>query len=113
MTEFQLDARVRLSIELALTAGSDDPLRFSRQDVEAERLGMSGAEVDLARRGASFQFQTSKAIALALAIGQESRALLRERAVRAGIDARTCADIERFAADIVVPASSDIEDEGP
>lgn len=55
---------------------------------------MSGAEIDMARNGSSFDFQLSSVIALALALNDEQR----ERATRAGLDVQVCADIENMAA---------------
>lgn len=98
MAGFTLDERGRLAIELALTAGSGDALLLRRQDTDARRLGLTGAEVDAARHGSSFDFPVSQAIALALASGDEDREARRERAVRAGIDGRTCLEIEHLAA---------------
>lgn len=94
MTGFKLDARARLSIELALTANGGERHSTQRQDTDARALGMTGAEIDMARRGTSFDFQLSKAIALALAPNDERRAC----AMQAGIDAQICADIEKMAA---------------
>jgi hypothetical protein len=52
MTSSHPEDRIRLSIELALTA--KDTQRQETQDAEARALGMSGAEIDAARRGRSF-----------------------------------------------------------
>lgn len=43
MPVVMLDARMRLSIELALTADKGDGRHRLRQDAEAKSLGMSGA----------------------------------------------------------------------
>jgi hypothetical protein len=93
MSGFNLDARARLSIELALTAGRGDPI-LAQQEKDAKELGMTGAEIDMARKGSSFDFQLSKAIAVAL----EPTVERRERALKAGIDARACTSIEKQAA---------------
>lgn len=98
MAGFTLTERVRLSIELALTAGSGDGPLLRRQDADASRLGLTGAEVDAARNGSSFDLPISQAIALALASNDEDRALRRERAAKAGIDGRACLQIEDLAA---------------
>jgi hypothetical protein len=94
MAGFKLEAKALLSIELALTAGRGDPIFARQQEEDAKALGMTGAEIDMARSGSSFDFQLSKAIALALKANVEQR----ERAMKAGIDAQTCADIEKMAA---------------
>ena len=65
MTSSHPEDRIRLSIELALTA--KDTQRQETQDAEARALGMSGAEIDAARRGRSFDAKTSIAMALAIA----------------------------------------------
>ena len=97
MAGFTLDARVRLAIELALTAhGGDRPDR-RRQEEQARALGLSGAEIDAARRGRSFDVQTSIALALATANGDEERRRHRARALKAGIGADACREIETFA----------------
>jgi hypothetical protein len=93
MSGFNLDARARLSIELALTAGRGDPI-LAQQEKDAKELGMTGAEIDMARKGSSFDFQLSKAIAVAL----EPTVERRERALKAGIDRRACTSIEKQAA---------------
>jgi hypothetical protein len=95
MTSFTLDRRARLSIELALTADRHDPPQRALQEAEARELGMSGAEIDAARRGWSFDVQTS--IALALATGDGDRRMERERALRAGITEKVCREIEMLA----------------
>ncbi|MGG7535929.1 hypothetical protein [Rhizobium sp. NLR8a] len=100
MAGFKLDARARLSIELALTAGRGDSDIAHQQEKDAKALGMSGAEIDMARKGSSFDFQLSKAIAVALAPDAEHR----ERAMKAGIDGQTCADIEKLAASYIDPS---------
>ncbi|WP_246763476.1 hypothetical protein [Rhizobium sp. 007] len=97
MAGFKLDARARLSIELALTAGRSDPIFAGRQEKDAKALGMTGAEIDMARNGSSFDFQLSSAIAVALEPNVEHC----ERAMKAGIDAQACADIEKLAASYI------------
>ena len=106
MAGFTLNERARLSIELALTAGSGDGPLLRRQDADARRLGLTGAEVDAAREGTSFDFPISQAMALALASSDEDRAVRRELAARAGIDGRTCLEIEHLAAALMKPLST-------
>jgi hypothetical protein len=62
--------------------------------MDAKAIGTAGAEVDMARKGSSFDFQLSMPIGLACNPDTEHR----ERAMKAGIDAQACADIERLAA---------------
>ncbi|WP_245290278.1 MULTISPECIES: carbonic anhydrase family protein [unclassified Shinella] len=73
MTGFKLDERIRLPVELALTATSNDSFLFRKQEESARAIGMMGAEIDVARRGFSFDLKTSMAIALALAVREENR----------------------------------------
>ncbi|WP_245337496.1 hypothetical protein [Shinella sp. HZN7] len=94
MTGFKLDERIRLPVELALTATSNDSLLLRKQEESARAIGMTGAEIDVARRGFSFDVKTSMAIALALAVCEENR----QRALRTGLCARSCAEIEKMAA---------------
>lgn len=98
-----LDARVRLSIELALTVGRADARQCQRQDSKARRLGMTGAEIDAARTGYSFDAITARAVALALAVrdGDPHRAWQRTRALEAGISREACRQIEELAFQLV------------
>lgn len=97
MTGFKLDAKARLSIKLALVAAHGDMSSADQQEEDARALGMTGAEIDMARAGSSFDFQLSKAIALALEPNVEQR----ERAMKVGIDAQACTDLERLAASYI------------
>jgi hypothetical protein len=99
-----LDACTRFSIELALTQDQGDPALLRKQDADARRLGMSGAEVDAARKGRSFDLRRSRAIALALA--RENRDDLRLRARQAGLDELACREIEMLAASFSPAAAS-------
>jgi hypothetical protein len=92
VTTGTLDGRMRLSIELALTAANPDP----HQDAAARALGMTGAEIDAARRGWSFDVRTSLALALAIAC-ENTRRDRRARALKAGIPEAVCHEIEALA----------------
>lgn len=99
MPNFTLDDRTRLSVELALTAESNDMLRRKCQEEDARSLGMTGAEVDAARRGTSFDARTSLVVAFAAAqrrgdIGTTD--VLRERMRRAGIGSEIFSQIEEI-----------------
>lgn len=101
MTTAALTGRVRLSIELALTFATADPPWLQRQEETARRLGMSGAEIDAARRGRSFDARASLALALALATsGRDGgcRRQARARALKAGFSDADCDEIGRLAA---------------
>ncbi|MBW9070071.1 hypothetical protein [Agrobacterium pusense] len=93
-----IDARVRLSIELALTGTNASKLLLAKQEA-GRALGMTGAEIDVARRGSSFDFETSIAISLALNACQETH----QRALRAGLSEEACAEIERISQDCRSP----------
>ena len=82
-----------------MTAGTRDLTLHAQQDHRAQALGMSGAEVDAARRGWSFDVKTSIAIALAIASNTDDEAceVQRRRAVHAGLTERACQDIETLA----------------
>jgi len=100
MSCFTLDERVRLSIELALTAEVKDPLLAEQQEVAARRLGMSGAEIDAARSGWSFDVRTSVAVALAIVSARsdvERHRQQRSKAIKAGITEDGCLEIETLA----------------
>jgi hypothetical protein len=88
-----IDPRVRLSIELALTANNAMPSQFAKQEEAGRALGMTGAEMDVARRGSSFDFHTSIAVSLALHACRETR----QRARDAGFSKETCEEIECLA----------------
>lgn len=97
-----LDERERCCIVMALTAGSSDDELVTQQAEQGRRLGLTRAEIDAARRGFSFDFRISKAIALALAREEEVLEDSRSQAIRAGIDKQTCVLIERMAAELNV-----------
>lgn len=99
MAGFRFDERARLSIELALASPDQAESGRRRLNAAASAAGLSGAEIDLARRGASFDYQISKAIDLALANEGDDSKLLRMAAVRAGIDEAALRRIEAFARD--------------
>ena len=88
-----IDPRVRLSIELAHTGYNASRPLLAKQEEAGRALGMTGAEMDVARRGSSFDFHTSIAVSLALDAGREPR----QRAIRAGISEETCEEIECLA----------------
>ena len=76
--------RLMIEVELALDAGDADPGRRSRQDAEAARIGLTGAEIDAARAGRSFDARAAAAIALALACRSGGVAAIEGAAIRAG-----------------------------
>jgi hypothetical protein len=97
MTNVTLDGRLRLAVELALTKCAD-PARALRQENEGRRLGMSGAEIDAARRGHGFDVQISRALSLAAASQSSAGpSVERKRALRAGLPEPVCREIEQLA----------------
>lgn len=111
MACFRLDDRVRLAIELALTADSRDPSQLELQEAAARKLGMTGAEIDAARRGTSFDLLVALAVALAMAARADDAERLhsaRIRAVKAGIPDAVCAEIETLSKNIGRPLPPDI-----
>lgn len=108
MSNFKLDERVKLAIEFALIECTDASLAHG-QEKNARRLGMSGAEVDAARRGRSFEVQLSRALTLALAAAsfEPTRRMEREGAAKAGIPDAVCQEIERFAEQLASRAKED------
>lgn len=101
MSSFKFDARARLTVEIALTAGDRTTSRDQWQEAEARLLGMSGAEIDVARQGRSFDVRMSSAIALATAEDID-RDLSRTKAIRAGVSEDVCEEIEQFAISLAV-----------
>lgn len=101
MASSSIDPRVRLSIELALTGTDASKPLLAKQEEVGRALGMTGAEMDIARRGSSFDFNTSVAISLALNACQETR----QRALRVGLSEETCAEIERISQAVHVPVT--------
>lgn len=106
MSGSPMDPRVKLSIELALTGRCNDRALSLEQDETAKAVGMTGAEVDAARRGSSFDIKTSAAVSLALNACHENR----HRAKRAGLTEECCAEIERFSEIMRLTLSSSTED---
>ncbi|USI74691.1 hypothetical protein [Sphingomonas morindae] len=92
---------MRILIEMALTARGGDEPRRRRQDAEARRLGVCGAEIDAARDGRSFDAINSQALDLARAAagpdsGRRRRASIQAR--KAGLTEAQCREIEIMAA---------------
>jgi|APFEC2959095171_1045051.scaffolds.fasta_scaffold00527_20 hypothetical protein len=107
MTDVTLDRRLRLTIELALTECAD-PARAFRQENEGRRLGMSGAEIDAARRGRAFDLRICRALSLAVASQSGAgRSAERSRALRAGITEPVCREIEQLAERIASRSSEE------
>lgn len=93
----KLDARTRLSVEMALTKDRGASALIQDQDQAAARLGMCGAEIDAARAGRSFDLRGSRALELALGARGNERFELRRRAFQAGLGDEVCLEIEHLA----------------
>ena len=93
-----LDARTRLSVEMALAGTEASRALIHQQEEAAARLGMCRAEIDAARAGRSFDLRGSRALELALSATGRDRGELRQRAIQAGVDEEACCEIERLAA---------------
>ncbi|TZG32269.1 hypothetical protein [Agrobacterium sp. B1(2019)] len=93
MASSSIDPQVRLSIELALTGTNASKSWLAKQEEAGRALGMTGAEMDIARRGKSFDFNTSVALSLALNPSRETH----QRALRAGLSEEACAEIGRIS----------------
>jgi hypothetical protein len=90
MAGSSIDARIRLSIELALSGANASKSLLAKQEEAGRALGMTGAEIDVARQGSSFDFETSVAVSLALNACRETH----QRALRAGLSEEACVEIE-------------------
>lgn len=90
MAGSSIGARIRLSIELALRGSTASKSLLAKQEEAGRALGMTGAEMDIARRGSSFDFETSVAVSLALNASRETH----QRALRAGLSEEVCAEIK-------------------
>jgi hypothetical protein len=66
-----LTPAVRVQVEIALTSIRGDPARLSALESDARELGLSGAEIDAAKRGASFNVVADAIVKYAL--GLETR----------------------------------------
>ncbi|WP_037381647.1 hypothetical protein [Sinorhizobium americanum] len=93
---WKLNARTRLSVEMALTKDRGAAALIQDQDQAAARLGMCGAEIDAARAGRSFDLRGSRALELALGARGNERFELR-RAFQAGLGDEACLEIEHLA----------------
>lgn len=83
-----LDERLSLAVELAMTAGKASAPILARQEQDARRLGLSGAEIDAARQGRVFDALAARAVALALAVREGQPAAIEAaagQAIRAGL----------------------------
>ena len=98
-----LDKRIGILVEIALTHDSDRSRTIERQEKAARHLGVTGAEMDAARAGRSFDVKSGAAVRLALAVQSQNRSAItaaRERASQVGLNESDLAAIERLTAKI-------------
>lgn len=95
-----VDKRIQVLVEIALTNDCGCIQMARRQEKVARRLGLTGAEVDAARAGRSFDVRSDAAVRLACAAQSSARSAVseaRNRAARAGFDESDLIAIERLA----------------
>jgi hypothetical protein len=68
-----LTSRRHLLIDLAVSGASCPADAMLRQDLAAWELGLSGAEIDLARQGHSFDIRENNALAVVLTYEMPTR----------------------------------------
>jgi hypothetical protein len=96
-----LSQRLKLHIELAVAGDHACADTRRRQELVARGLGMTGAEIDAARDGRSFDIRMTRALAVVCALRDVDPTRIehaRELALQSGIDRDELAMIERLAA---------------
>jgi hypothetical protein len=68
VTTLTMTPVMRVQLKLALAASSHDRVTLQSVETEAVRLKLSGAEIDAAKRGASFNALIDVAVKFALAV---------------------------------------------
>ncbi|WP_426240163.1 hypothetical protein [Pararhizobium sp. DWP1-1-3] len=68
MTKLSMTPVMRVQLKLALAASSHDRVTLRSVETEAMQLRLSGAEIDAAKRGASFNALIDVAVKFALAV---------------------------------------------
>lgn len=94
--------RVLAQLRLALLADCGCEQTLSALDLGARQAGLTGAEIDAAIAGKSFEARTDAALAFACAIrldDQERIAVARERALRFGVSE---GDLELVRSEVAV-----------
>jgi len=100
----QLHARVRAQLKLALLGDCGCPKTLTRLEREARSSGLTGAEIDAAIGGRSFEARTAAAVAFACALKAGKADLLdqaRARALQLGVTHDELAAIEEGAKQIL------------
>lgn len=81
-------------IRLALPPNGQTSDAIQRSERQAHAAGLTGAEIDAARQGRSFDVQASAAIALALAMSSRDPSRIARERLQALTSGLTDADIE-------------------
>lgn len=100
----QLHARVRAQLKLALLGDCGCPKTLTRLEREARSSGLTGAEIDAAIGGRSFEARTAAAVAFACALKAGKADLLdqaRARALQLGVTDDEMAAIQEGAKQIL------------
>lgn len=100
----QLHARVKAQLKLALLGDCGCPKTLTRLEREARSSGLTGAEIDAAIGGRSFEARTAAAVAFACALKAGKADLLdqaRARALQLGVTDDELAAIEEGAKQIL------------
>ena len=100
MPKANLDPRIQMHIELALSADYACGQTVIGQDARARELGLLGAEVDAARNGSGFDVNAAAAVQYACAFrAGHARALAKARqiALKTGFTANDIVAIEIIA----------------
>lgn len=93
MVRRMLDARMRMQIELAITAGCDCVRTLADQEVRAHKLGLNGVEIDAARAGSSFDVRTSAAVDYACCVAADENEVVSASATKARAVGLTANDL--------------------
>lgn len=100
----QLHARVKAQLKLALLGDCGCPKTLTRLEREARSSGLTGAEIDAAIGGRSFEARTAAAVAFACGLKAGKADLLdqaRARALQLGVTDDELAAIEEGAKQIL------------
>lgn len=102
-------ARVLAQLQLALLADCGCERTLAALDHGARRAGLTGAEIDAALAGKSFEARTAAALAFACALKAGDHVqidLARERAARFGVLAT---DLEKIASEVAAILTNQVE----
>lgn len=97
MEEKILTERLRLHIELALDRDCACKKTLAKLDKRADRLGLTGAEVDAARQMHSFDIRIAAAIDFACALGSHEPVRIHAAVIRALMVGYTMPELQEVA----------------